>query len=234
MALCGSLAEIKVCDLLQLLRASGGSGELVLAGVDADARLFFSAGRLVGATSRQREGVDLLTTVLGWSEGEFEFRRADDVPHNGDGRLDEAFLGMVAVVNCGSGETNGTVSGQYPMASLALDDPRASKLVQFVQSHPFVEHACLLDPSGSIRAQSATNILPINQVRTLAAAVINLCISHPRPDLRRLIIEDDQGVVVFARLSDGTGLMLVADGRTPVGAVSTAVSRLVGSLEVHQ
>lgn len=231
MALRGSLAEVNMWDLLHLLRASGGTGELVVAGLDADARLHLVEGKLVAAASRADEGRVVLQSILGWNDGEFEFRRVTEPPLDPDPELDAALLTLSAAHFHSKLADNGHDPKARPLAPLQLDDPRAQHLAWFVESQPFIEHACIIDPDGSIRAQSSTNLIPLNDVRALVQNLAHHSSLHPRPGLRRVIVEDERGVMVLTHLADGSSLLLMSDPKTTTGALCAAATRFITGLE---
>lgn len=230
MALRGSLAEINIWDLVHLLRASGGTGELFVAGLEADARLLFEAGKLVAAASRQVEGREVLEAVLRWREGEFEFRRVTEPALAVDASLEPALLEL-GPWQRHRGGGNGGAPRPPGLAPVRLDDPRGQQLAWFVETQPLIEHACLIDADGTIRAQSSTNLISTNDIRALVTAVAGRVGEYPRPNLRRMILEDERGIVVLSRLSDGSSLLLVADPKATLGAVCAAATRLLAGLE---
>ncbi|MGV8039680.1 MAG: DUF4388 domain-containing protein [Thermoanaerobaculaceae bacterium] len=231
MALRGSLAEINIWDLVHLLRASGGSGELIVAGLEAEARLQFDDGKLVGASTRHVEGREVLEAVLLWGDGEFEFRRLPEPVSNADASLDTVLAELEEAHRGVHGGGNGNAPRTPRLAPLHLDDPRGQQLGWFVESQPLIEHACLIDTDGGIRAQSSTNLIPINDIRALAMAVACHVEKYPRPNLRRMTLEDERGIVVLTTLPDGSGLLVVADPKATVGAVCAAANRFVAGLE---
>lgn len=231
MALRGSLAEINIWDLLHLLRASGGTGELFVAGLEDEARLHFEDGKVVAAASRHVEGREVLDAILGWRDGEFEFRRVAEPLPNPDAQLDDALVALGERYRGGPGGGERSDPRGPRLAPLQLDDPRGQQLAWFVESQPLIEHACLIDPEGGIRAQSSTNLIPINDIRALAMAVACHVEKYPRPNLRRMILEDDRGIVVLSQLPDGTGLILIADPKATIGAVCSAATRFIAGLE---
>lgn len=232
MALRGSLAEINMLDLVRLLRASRGTGELVVAGLEDDARLLFVDGKLVSAASRQVEGREAVEGVLRWRDGEFEFRHQVEPPRpSADTGLDAVLVELEETHRGASSGGNGSASQPSNVAPDQLADPRVQQLAWFVESQPLIEHACLIDREGGIRGQSSTNLVPLDEIRKLAEALACYVGKYPRSDLRRMIIEDGRGIVVLSRLSDSSALVLVADARAAVGAVSAAATRLVARLE---
>lgn len=231
MTLRGSLAEVNMWDLVNLLRASGSTGELIVAGLEADARLHLVDGKLVAAASRAEEGAGVLQSIMSWHEGEFEFRRVTDPPLQPDPELDTALLAMSAAHPRSRLGDNGHDRKARSLAPVQLDDPRAQQLSWFVESQPYIEHACIFDSGGTIRAQSSTNLIPESEVRSLVQNLAQHRSLYPRPGLRRVILEDERGIVVMARLGDGSSLLLLADPKTTTGALCAAATRLVATLE---
>jgi len=233
MAWRGSLEDIRVRDLLQVLRTGGRTGELVVAGLEADARLYFQDGALVEAVGGGRSGVGVLTDTLSWNNGEFEFRPEAEAPSRPDLELQSAvarvlaFPGTLTVVPSAADLT--PTSGA-PTTS----DSRCAPLSAFVATVPFAEYACIQDATGVIRAQSGSSLHPMAQMCALAAAVNAFRLAHPRPELHRMLVEDDRGVVAVTRLGDGSMLMVVADGDAGLGNESAAVTKLAHQLEASQ
>jgi predicted regulator of Ras-like GTPase activity (Roadblock/LC7/MglB family) len=188
-------------------------------------------GKLVAAASRADEGQVVLDSVLNWGDGEFEFRRVTEPPLDPDPALDGTLLTMSAAHFRSQRADNGRDPLARPLAPLQLDDSRAQQLAWFVESHPFIEHACIIDSDGGIRAQSSTNLIPINEVRALVQNLAHHSTQHPRPGLRRVIVEDERGILVLTRLTDGSSLMLMADPKTTTGALCAAATRFITGLE---
>lgn len=231
MQLRGNLKAVRVWDLLHLLRSSCSTGELVVASPDADARLCIENGKLTAAVSREAMGCEVLEEILNWREGEFEFRAVTDSLGDPDPDLDDQLVAMGAPPSDPLVAEDTKEHNLPNLAPMKLDDPRGRPLAELVESYPFIEHACLVDTEGAIRGQSATNMIPSEDIRSLVAAVGYRNGSYPRPKLRRQIIEDERGIVVFARLKDGSGLLLVAGGTATAGAVCSAATRFVAELE---
>ncbi|MCG3149302.1 MAG: hypothetical protein PCFJNLEI_02762 [Verrucomicrobiae bacterium] len=79
----GSLGDIALTDLLQLLSTSRKSGVLILRSADMLGKIFVEKGRIVYATMDEIEPVNpqkVLYRLLRWTEGTFEF----DGPHRRD------------------------------------------------------------------------------------------------------------------------------------------------------
>jgi CheY-like chemotaxis protein len=69
----GSIADIRVVDLVQLVEGSGRSGVVHLAGpAGAPAALYFRQGKVVDAEVGRLSGADALYRLFAWTEGAFE------------------------------------------------------------------------------------------------------------------------------------------------------------------
>lgn len=233
MALRGSLEDIQVRDLLEVLRLGSRTGELVVAGLDTDARLYFQDGKLVEAVGHGRSGVAVLTETLSWRDGEFEFRPEAEPPAHSDPELQSAVARVLAFP---AGHGLLPLPPVEPSPAPADDpatDPRSELLSAFVKNVPLAEFAGILDATGVIQAQSGSSLHPIAVMRSLGAAANAFRHAHCRPELRRMLIEDDKGTIAITRLADGSLLMVVADGGAGLGNVSAAVSKLVHQLEAE-
>ncbi len=74
MALYGTLEDIHIVDLIQFPKNGRKTGELRIAGPDAEAHLFYDEGQLRHAQLGAREGLDALVECIEWTHGDFEFR----------------------------------------------------------------------------------------------------------------------------------------------------------------
>jgi hypothetical protein len=233
MALRGSLEDIQVRDLLEVLRLGSRTGELVVAGLDTDARLYFQDGKLVEAVGHGRSGVAVLTETLSWRDGEFEFRPEAEPPVHSDPELQSAVARVLAFPSGPGLLALPPVEPMLAPATAASAAAQAEVLSAFVTGVSLAEFACILDATGVIQAQSGSSLHPIAEMRALGAAANAFRHAHCRPELRRMLVEDDKGTAVVTRMADGSLLMVVADGRAGLGNVSAAVSKLAHQLEVE-
>jgi hypothetical protein len=73
MAFQGSLAELLLPDLIQLVSVAGKTGVFRLANGVREGSIFLDEGRIVHAALGEDEGEDALYWLALWSEGEFRF-----------------------------------------------------------------------------------------------------------------------------------------------------------------
>ena len=89
----GNLPDIGVTTLLSMFEFEQKSGILALFQRDGAARLFLAKGRIVKVeASADGEPLDKVMTVLGWTEGSFEFAACEVVGEDELGRSTSALL----------------------------------------------------------------------------------------------------------------------------------------------
>ena len=74
MTLRGTLSELEIVDLVQFPSTGRKTGELAVTRMDEDASLYYNKGDLNHVVTGTLSGMEALTEVLSWTEGEFEFR----------------------------------------------------------------------------------------------------------------------------------------------------------------
>ncbi len=67
----GSLAEVSIADIVQLLSNSKKTGMLVLRHEDDEARIFIQNGDIINCFYKEKEGETAFYTILDWESGEF-------------------------------------------------------------------------------------------------------------------------------------------------------------------
>jgi predicted regulator of Ras-like GTPase activity (Roadblock/LC7/MglB family) len=105
------------------------------------------------------------------------------------------------------------------------------RLQEFVSSNDFASYACLVVPDGSVLAAAEGPDGTPAGIEALVASLNGLVQSYPRETLRRLILDDDLGTVVLARVGNGASVIVIARKGAPLGAVSMNVGRLAAGLE---
>lgn len=74
--LAGSLADISLFDIIQIIENSKLSGEMKIASSAARGQIFFREGLVIGAKSGLQMGSDALTTLTDAADGVFEFEKS--------------------------------------------------------------------------------------------------------------------------------------------------------------
>ena len=74
--LAGSLADISLFDIIQIIENSKLSGEMKIASSAARGQIFFREGLVIGAKSGLQMGSEALTTLTDATDGAFEFEKS--------------------------------------------------------------------------------------------------------------------------------------------------------------
>jgi uncharacterized protein len=222
MALRGSLTDLNIVELVQVPAASRKTGELFIAGLDGIARLFYAAGRLVHVEVDEVSGQDAMVEVVGWSEGEFEFR-PDVEPERRTFEMDLHKALMLALKQ--------RDELKLAESSPPVDHTQLGELLRaFLASTDFIQFCCVLNSDGStVRCDSRQAGDP-SWLAGLRSVVGLLLEGYPRKGLQRVLLEDADGTVVVSRLADGSALVVVAERDARLGAVSVAVERFLRRL----
>ncbi len=222
MALRGSLTDLNIVELVQVPAASRKSGELIIAGLEGIARLFYAAGRLIHVEVDEVSGQDALVEVVGWTEGEFEFR-PDVEPERRTFEIDLHKALMLALKQ--------RDERKLAESSPPVDDTQLGELLRaFLASTDFIQICCVMNSDGSTVRCDARQSGEPPWLAGLRSSVGTLIGEYPRKGLQRVLLEDADGTVVVSRLADGSAIVVVAERDARLGAVSVAVERLVRRL----
>lgn len=215
----GSLSDLGIADLVQIPASAGKTGELLIATLERDARLYFVHGRLVHLAMADLDGPAVLREIVSWHEGEFEFR-PDVVTEemSFDGELGPAL------------EQAAQLARQEPEGD--DDDPAVREerlrkaLYEFLSETEFAIHACVVYSNGTMDVCGAPRMSTPRWLEELRRSVVAIVEGYPRRQLRRLLFEDDEGTLVLTSLCDGASLLVAAKKDAKLGAVSVAADRL--------
>ncbi len=214
----GSLTDLAVVDLVQIPLGNQKTGELLIATEDQDARLYYADGKLIHATSGDRDGPAVLDAIVSWTEGEFEFRPdvLAETPETG-GDLNARLFSAV---------NNLRVKVFFKPAGGNAEKIR-KLLYEFLSANDFAIHACLLYVNGTMAICGAERADTPPWLESLRSSVLDVVAGYPRKNLNRVLFEDEDGtLVVTCYPEDQSALMVAAKKGATLGAVSIAVDRL--------
>jgi hypothetical protein len=229
MALRGTLAELGIVDLIQFPHSGRKSGKLMIKANGQEAKLYYDQGALVHVMLGELTGMDALVRVIDWQEGAFEFV-SDEMATETSIERDLHRTLMTALklhdeIKAEDERRKGAKAGG------GADEAVKARLEQFMGSNDFTAHAEVLGVDGAIRGQASGKDGYPQGMDALRTSVMELDKAYPRPNLARIIIEDDLGTVVMVRLSDGGRLLVVARRGVSMGAISIGVGRLAAAFE---
>jgi len=226
MTLRGSLSDLNVVELVQVPAAGRKTGELIIVSLEADARLYYVDGGLVHLATGDVAGPDVLAEILGWPEGEFEFRQ--DVRTNEssfDGDLHRAI--MVALKER---DEQANPGGAFDDSDRGTDERLDSALKDHLEKHDYVLHASVISLGGRVIARANEGSSDPDGVDELRRSICALAKAYPRQALQRVLLEDDLGTVASTCMGAESAVVIVADRSARVGAVSMSLERLVRAL----
>jgi hypothetical protein len=215
----GSLADLAIVDLVQIPLGNQKTGELLIATENDDARLYYVEGNLVHLVTGEIQGPPVLDVIVGWTDGEFEFRSdvlSDEASFKGDlnptlRKAVERYHDKREVI---------TLANETTVHIRRL-------LFDFLSTHDFAIHACLMHPNGTMDVCGADRVDTPAWLEKLRYSVLDLVGEYPRKELHRVLFEDKEGtLVVSCYPEDRSALLVVAKHGTTLGAVSIAVDRL--------
>ena len=218
----GSLTDLAVVDLVQIPLGNQKTGELLIATEDQDARLYYADGKLIHATSGDRDGPAVLDAVVSWTDGEFEFR--PDVLAETPESAGDLNAKLYAAVN------NLRVKVFFKPAE--GDSERIRKLLyEFLVANDFAIHACVLYVNGTMAICGAERADTPPWLESLRSSVLDVVAGYPRKNLSRVLFEDEEGTLVVTCFPHNQSALLVAAKKgATLGAVSIAVDRLARAI----
>ncbi len=214
----GSLTDLAVVDLVQIPLGNQKTGELLIATEDQDARLYYADGKLIHATSGDRDGPAVLDAIVSWTEGEFEFRPdvLAETPETG-GDLNASLFSAV----------NNLRVKVFSRPAGGNAEKIRRLLYEFLSANDFAIHACLLYVNGTMAICGAERADTPPWLESLRSSVLDVVAGYPRKNLNRVLFEDEDGtLVVTCYPEDQSALMVAAKKGATLGAVSIAVDRL--------
>ena len=224
MALNGTLTDMKTIDLVQYPHAGRKTGELVVASPSGEGRLYYQRGRLSHAALGDKSGMEALIEVLGWTEGEFEFRLGVETDRSTiELDLHRAVMHALKLRD----------ERQAEQRQSSSNDERArveSELRAFIGATPSILHAALLSPDGATVGQAAGEDAPADAAAT-QRSLQALLASYPRVPVKRVFVEDPSGMVVLTRLASGRVLVVMSDTRAPLGAIAMQTGKFALALD---
>jgi len=219
MALSGTLSDLGVVDLVQFPATANKTGELVVAGTEKEARLYYVNGRLTHVRCGDASGLEAMIALVGWSEGEFEFRQSVTTSEESV-KVPATELVAQAINAAKERQLKQTENG-----SSSAEDRLRRVIEETASKLDYVAHAVLYSSAGEMlcgwhRESEDPGLLKlIDEVRMLFD-------NHPREGLNRIYLTDTIGTCIASIINDSFILLLSADELASLGMVSLASNRM--------
>jgi len=242
MALSGTLSDLGIVDLIQFPGTGKKTGELIIAGIDDEARLFYEQGLLKHIVCGEQSGMDALIDLVSWEEGEFEFRMGSTSEESTiktdlhralmvalktrDERREEARKkALEEQANKDRADASGSV--QETQLPADMDDPRMQQiLTEAAATFPYIEFASLNHRDGSkvcLWSRDNTDVSAFNKIISSISEVFG---SHPRQELQKVYLTDNFGTCIGSAVGNSLLLFLAASEESSLGVVSIAASKI--------
>lgn len=258
MALSGTLLDLGIVDLIQFPGTGKKTGELIIAGIEDEARLFYEAGNLRHVTSGNHNGIDALVELLSWEEGEFEFRMGStETEVSIEMDLHRAL--MVALQTRDERrekerqrakeqeqELELEKEKQRAKAQQQLAEPTPPKkeiphlqlhetITQAAQKHNDIEYASVYDKNGTKLCDWSKDEEKQDVFDQMIGGIITIFKNHPRDELQKLYITDSLGTCIGSSIDNDHILFLAAGDESSLGVISIAASKIATAvLEKHE
>jgi len=227
MALNGTLADLGIVDLIQFPHKGRRTGELVVAGADGEARLYYNEGALCHAGMGDLTGMEALVSVVSWEEGEFEFRTGI-VQEQRTIDIDLHRALMLALKTRDERAETERKMKQNEDQSRTSETQRL--LEEILVSSPHLQGACLVTPDGDLLAEAVSDEEDPAQVATLRDSILTLFKRYARPGLTRTFLEDERSIAGGVRLEKGPIVLLAATRETSMGSLSLTMNKLTAAV----
>ncbi|MDX1501155.1 MAG: DUF4388 domain-containing protein [Thermoanaerobaculia bacterium] len=192
MAFQGSLAELPLPDILQLVAVSGKTGSFTIENDRERGRIFLSEGQIVHAETRTLTGEEAVYELAIWPEGEFRFTPGEvsveptisksntSLLMEAARRIDEwqvlakrvPSTALVPVYAETGGRSAISLSPEEWMVVRKIDERRSvEELANEIQMSPFETSKVLygLITNGLVELQEKLRELPIERLRSMSA-----------------------------------------------------------------
>ncbi|MBN2718591.1 MAG: DUF4388 domain-containing protein [Deltaproteobacteria bacterium] len=222
MALSGTLSDLGIVDLVQFPSSANKTGELIIAGVEDEARLYYVNGDLKHIICGNLTGESAMTALVGWSEGEFEFR--------------QTVTSEVVSINIAVTELVDKALQEYEAKAArghSIESPAANVLRKALENTAdkldFVTHVALYSVAGELicawdRDEADPGLLQlIDEVRTLFD-------THPRKGLNKIYLTDTSGTCAATIVNDSFIVLISADDLSSLGMVSLASTKMTAAV----
>jgi hypothetical protein len=228
MALTGTLADIGVIDLLKFPYSTEKSGELIIAGMEEEARMYYDKGQIYHSVCGDSTGIDAIIELLFFQEGEFEFR--SDVTSSQqtvNTAIDELIPRALALKEQLAEKRKKSSAPMQPRSPAGGDLSESVK--DSSSRYSYVKHVALFRRDG-------TAILNWDKDGTdeafnnIIGNVITLLDNHPRDGLHKIYMSHAHGTSVACLLNEDVILLMDADASSSLGMLSIASTKIIQSI----
>lgn len=228
MALTGTLADMGVIDLLKLPHSTEKSGELIIAGIEEEARMYYDKGQIYHSICGDSTGMDAIIELLFFQEGEFEFRSdvssSQQTVNTAIDELIHQALAQKEQLAEKRTKSSLPIQPQGPVHSELSESVRDSS-----SRYSYIRHVALYRRDG-------TAILnwdkdgPDDVFNDIIGNVMALLDNHPRDGLHKIYMSHGHGTAVACLLNKDVILLMDSDASSSLGMLSLASTRITQAI----
>ena len=233
MAVRGALRDLCIVDLIQLPRAGRKTGELRVTGRAGDGRIWYRCGDAVHASFGGQEGMEAIVRMMDLSEGDYVFRAGIAEPKRTiDLKIHRAVMMALKTRDERKCKESAAARPVKPTEALprvarkSLDVAVSHLLTEFIAETPFAIHAGVVCERGVLLGRASRPDAAQEPMDELMRSIVEGWKTHPREGLKRVLVEDENGLIAAQVLVNGDALVLVAQQSAPMGEVVLALTRL--------
>jgi hypothetical protein len=224
MALTGTLADMGVIDLLKFPHSTEKSGELIIAGLEEEARMYYDKGQIYHSICGHSTGMDAIIELLFFQEGEFEFR--SDVTSSQqtvNTAIDELIPQALALKEQLAAKRKKSSPPMQPRSPGGGD--LSESIRDSSSKYSYIKHVALYRRNGSAILNWDKDG-PDEAFNNIIDNVIALLDSHPRDGLHKIYMSHAHGTAVASVLNEDIILLLDSDTSSSLGMLSLASARI--------
>lgn len=243
MAFNGNLHEFGIVGLLQLPSTNRLTGRLAVTGKDAHAGFYYDQGKLIHAVCDGVRGNEVISEVIDWEEGRFEFDsgvNCETATVIGD--LHHAIMKALKERDerrkqeeeaREEAERLKQMVDHAPSAAGAALPERASVTLpqSLLSPAPHADYACVINSSGALIAHTEAEPEYLGTIRSYLDSIRHLIRQFPDDDFGKVFF--DHKVFSTGLSGDGKGnaVVIFAAPNTRLGVLSMELGKFVAGLE---
>lgn len=237
MALQGTLEDFSIVELLQFPFASKKTGRLVITAPDSRTEtVFYREGKPIHAECGDLEPFEAIVELVGWTRGEFQF-----FPEEQTGEqtleLDLHRLLMQALkvrdertFLADLRRREAERKGEAPPAEQFDPATLQSLLTELAEKLRSAHYICIMDGNKQIIAELKIRHPDRDWVNWSGKAAA-LFADPPRSAVHRMMMEDDDGVILLQRITPSLALALAADATQAPGAMMVTLGKAIARMQ---
>ncbi len=194
------------------------------------ATLYYNQGNLIHGESEHAKGIEAIVGLVDLEDGEFLFDNNDTAGRENNIEMDlhHAILEALRLRDERKSEENETTQEVSAMPS------HTNKVLSaMLERASWMNYVCVLGQDAELVAElfgPQAGSHTTEQYEPMRASIIGFLRSYPEQGVGKLVIDQDDGMVMVQRLANGHLLLVVCGPNAVMGAMVAAVSKAVNAL----